>query len=76
MTKLITKTPFQLCNELIESLTQAEGAASQLVHHVGQPIKFMGIRDILALTKKGCIHIAPQNALLNPKTVYLKKRKS
>lgn len=68
------KSQYQICNELIESLTQAAGAASQLVHHVGHPVQFMAIRDELNLVKELCIHIAPQNAILAPKTTYLRKK--
>jgi len=57
--------------ELVESLTQAIGASSQLVHLTGNPVGFMAIRDALSLTKDGVIMMAPENQLLIPKTVFV-----
>lgn len=67
------KSPLKLCNELIESISQAEGATSQLIHLTGHPMQFLIMRDALALAKEGIKKIAPHNALLAPKTVYLNK---
>ncbi len=71
----MTKSVVKLFNELAESLTQAEGATSQLIHQSGHPVQFIQIRDTLALMKEGCLKVAPHNVLLAPKTVYLKSRK-
>ncbi len=69
------KTPYQLFNELIESLGDAEGCCSQLIHLAGYPTQFMMIREALALTKEGCMKVAPHNALVAPKTVYVNKKR-
>ncbi len=68
------KSILKLFNELIDSLNQAEGATSQLVHSAGNPMAFIGIREVLALMKEGCLKIAPHNVLLQPKTVYTERR--
>jgi len=62
----------KIFNELIESIGQAEGAASQLVHRSGHPVQFMFLRDALAVAKKGFIKVAPQNRLMRPRTVFTK----
>lgn len=67
------KSPLKIFNELIESLTQAEGATSQLIHMTGHPVQFMMIRDALNLTTEGCKKLAPHNVFIQPKTVYTKK---
>lgn len=61
------KSVLQTFNEIVESLDQAEGCCSQLIHLSGHPAQFMMIREALALTKEGCIKIAPHNVLLAPK---------
>lgn len=65
----MTKSPLKICNELVESLKQAEGAASQLVHKTGHPMQFVVIRDSLALMTEGVMKIAPHNAFLAPRTI-------
>ena len=47
----------KLLNELIESLAQAAGGASQLVHHMRDP-RWMGIRDIIELVQGGVLEVA------------------
>lgn len=63
------KNPLKIFNELIESLNQAEGAASQLVHDSGHPVEFIVIRDTLSLVKEGCMDIAPHNEIIQPKII-------
>ncbi len=65
------RTQTQVLFELIESLTQAIGASSQLVHLAGNPVGFITIRDALSLTKDGVIMMAPENQALVPKTVFV-----
>lgn len=69
------KSVLKLFNELIESLSDAEGCCSQLIHLAGHPTQFMMVREALALTKEGCIKVAPHNALVAPKTVYVNKKR-
>mgnify|MGYP001568997976 CR=1 FL=1 len=66
------KSEVQIFNELIESIGQAEGSASQLVHRTGHPVQFMFLRDALAMAKKGFIKISPHNRLMRPRTVFTK----
>lgn len=66
-----SRTESQVLFELIESLTQAIGATSQLVHLTGNPIGFITIRDALSLMKDGVIMMAPENQALVPKTVFV-----
>lgn len=47
----------RLLAELIESLTQAAGAASQLIHHMQHP-GFIVVREAIDLTKEGVAKIA------------------
>ena len=70
-----TQTTMRTFNELIESLTQAEGAVSQMIHQAGNPVQFMMIRDALSLAREGCVKVAPHNLLVAPKTVYLNKKR-
>lgn len=65
------ETEFSLFNDIIDGLKQAEGATSQLVHVTGNPVGFIIIRDALALAREGCMKVAPQNILLNPKTLFV-----
>lgn len=67
------KTVFQLFNELIEGMKQAEGACSQLIHRSGHPAQFMIYRDALRFAIDGCMKVAPHNILMMPKTVYMGK---
>lgn len=67
------KSALKLFNELIESVTQAEGATSQLIHLAGNPMGFIMIREALGLTVEGLKKIAPHNILIAPKTVYVNK---
>lgn len=69
------KTVYQLFNELIESLGDAEGCCSQLIHTTGYPMQFIMIREALALAKEGCMKVAPHNKLVAPKTVYVNKKR-
>ncbi len=58
--------------ELLEAVTQAIGASSQLIHLTGQPIGFIALRDVLSEMKDGIMLIAPQNwSLIAPKTVIV-----
>lgn len=66
------KSPLKIFNEFVESLKQAEGACSQLIHLAGQPHSFMVMRDALNLTIEGCMSIAPHNEFMKPRTVYVK----
>lgn len=70
----MTKSVLKLFNEMIESLNQAEGACSQLVHASGHPVEFITFREALMLTKEACLKVAPQNAFMAPKTVYTGKK--
>ncbi len=63
------KTVYQTFNELIESIGQAEGCCSQLVHMTGHPRQFMIMRDTLSLVKEGAIKIAPHNILTKPRVI-------
>jgi len=65
------KSQYKVFNEMVESLVQAEGACSQLVHLSGHPVQFMMMREALGLTIEGCKKIAPHNVLIAPKTVYV-----
>lgn len=51
------KTAPQLLNELVESITQAAGACSQLIH-VHQDPRWMTIREMLDLFKEGIVGAA------------------
>ena len=55
--------PFRLVHGLVDSINQASGASSQLVHHL-QDHRFMIIRDALELMKEGLLKIAPHNELV------------
>lgn len=70
-----TPTGYSVFRELIDSLKQAEGATSQLIHHAGNPVQFIMLRDALGLAIEGCMLLAPHNQLIAPKTVYLNKRR-
>ncbi len=65
------KSQTLILNEMVESLNQAIGAASQLIHLAGNPVGFMTIREALELTKEGVVSLAPQNLIIAPKTVYV-----
>lgn len=65
------RTQSQVIFELVESLTQAIGATSQLVHLTGHPMEFVTIRDVLSGVKDGVISLAPENAAMKPKTVFV-----
>lgn len=56
---------------MIESLGQAEGCCSQLIHLAGYPTQFMVMREALSLTKEAAVKIAPHNVLMQPRTVYV-----
>lgn len=47
------RTQPQMLQQLIEGLTQAEGACSQIIHQHEDP-RWMMIRQALSLTKEGC----------------------
>lgn len=64
------KTVFQIFNEMIESLGQAEGCCSQLVHLTGHPAQYIVMREALSITKEAAIKIAPHNILMAPRIVY------
>lgn len=66
----MNKTIYQIFNEMIESLGQAEGCCSQLVHRSGHPAQFMIMREVLSRTKEAATEIAPHNILMAPRTVY------
>lgn len=51
------KSSAKTLNEIVEGLTQAHGAVSQLIHLHQDPRWFV-VRDAIALTKEGCIHVA------------------
>lgn len=68
------KSVLKLFNELIESLNDAEGATSQLIHSAGHPAQFLAIRDGMGLLKEMIIKIAPHNVLLQPKLVYTERK--
>lgn len=53
----------RLLSELLEGITQAEGACSQLIHAMQDP-RFMVMRHALELTKEGIIEVATFNARL------------
>ena len=58
--------------ELLEALTQAVGAAGQLIFHTGQPIGLIAIREALLGMKDLTMMVAPQNrSLVAPQTVYV-----
>lgn len=59
-------------NEMVEGLIQAEGAASQLTHHLQDP-RFMIIEQALALMKEGIIQVSPHNNLVAPQQHPVKK---
>lgn len=46
----------KLLNDLVESLRQAAGGASQLVHMMGDP-RWMMIREAIELTQEGVLGI-------------------
>lgn len=46
-----------LLRELIESLKQAEGACSQLIHQLQDP-RFVFMRDAINVTTSGCLKLA------------------
>ncbi len=51
------RSPARVLNEAIDGLSQAIGAASQMIHHHSEP-RFLAIRDALELTKEGMTHLA------------------
>lgn len=63
------KTAPQLLNELIESLGQASGAASQIIHQHQDP-RWITVREALDLAKEGCMGLAVMSAT---KTIAIKK---
>lgn len=54
-----------ILRELLESLNQAIGGASQIIHHLQEP-RFMHIRDALEKTRDYCAKIAPENLRFKP----------
>lgn len=52
-----------ILQELIESLTQAAGATSQLIHNSGNPVAFMTIREGVELMKEGCMLLMPASVM-------------
>ena len=54
---MITMSPPKLLNEFIESIGQAAGAASQLLHAHQDP-RWMIVREALELTKEGATKVA------------------
>lgn len=58
----VSKQP-ALLNDLIESLGQAEGATSQLIHSLQDP-RWMYIREAVELAREGVISLATFQATL------------
>jgi hypothetical protein len=59
------RTQPEMLKEMVESLSQAEGAASQLIHMLQDP-RFMVIRESLQLAKEGVLMLAPQGLMVAP----------
>lgn len=47
-----------LLKELVESLSQAEGACSQLIHQMNGDARWMIIRDAVHLSRQGVLLVA------------------
>lgn len=62
------RTQVGILKDIIESLTQAIGAASQLIHVSGNPAFFMHVRESLELTKEGISMLAPQGLVMGSPT--------
>ncbi|MFA7278755.1 MAG: hypothetical protein WC100_01515 [Sterolibacterium sp.] len=62
---MVEVSPYRLLGDIIEGLTQAVGASSQLIHAYGNPVGFIMIRDALELSKEGCMKLARENGLLS-----------
>lgn len=54
---LITASPPKLLNNIVDGLSQAIGASSQIVHMHQDP-RWMAIRETLEIAKKGCTNYA------------------
>lgn len=68
------RTESQIFFEMINAMTQAIGASSQLIHGTGQPVGFMIIRDTLFPIKEVIFKMAPENRALQPKTIWRAKK--
>lgn len=49
------RTQTEILREMVEGITQASGASSQLIHALHDP-RFMTIRQALDLMKEGLLH--------------------
>lgn len=56
------KSQVVLLKELVDNLTQAIGASSQLIHALPNPY-FMIFREALELTREGVTLLAPKNLM-------------
>ena len=64
---VVTDQPI-LLNQLVESLGQAAGGASQLIHTIRDP-RFIVIREAIELAKEGVLQLATFQAR---KVTYIK----
>lgn len=69
--KIDGKSQVQLLNELLDNLTQASGAAGQLIHSTGNPAGFMEIRSVLEIMKEGVTFLAPRHLKMADKPKIL-----
>lgn len=60
------RTQPEVLTDLIFALSQASGAASQIIHALQDP-RFIQIRDTIELTREGCIALAPRNLMVAPR---------
>lgn len=60
------RTQDEILKDIVMSLTQAIGAASQLIHASGNPMFFLTARESLELTKEGITALAPQGLMYQP----------
>ncbi len=54
MTITNPKSQSRILNEMVDGITQAAGACSQLIHTMQDP-RWMTIREMLELTKEGMV---------------------
>lgn len=59
-----------ILKELVDAITQAEGACSQLIHALPDP-RFMVVREALEIMKEGCISLAPKGYSTNKTKVIV-----
>jgi hypothetical protein len=63
---VIVKPQTVIIREMLESLNQAIGGASQLIHHLQEP-RLMHVRQALEITRDACAELAPKGLRFKPR---------